>query len=92
MANNKLCEDDQKLIFGVPVSVFIIGLVTFFTIISTEMILNILPLFTISIGGTPLILGLIAGTSVLALYILYTLWYWMEDKLQRKKLLQLAVA
>ena len=87
MVDNKLCEDDQKLIFGVPVSVFIIGLVTFFTIISTEMILNILPLFTTSIGGTPLILGLIAGTSVFALYILYTLWYWMEDKFTKKKVI-----
>lgn len=44
------------------------GSIAFFTILSTEMVLNILSLFTVLIGGNPFILGIIAGSSSLVLY------------------------
>ena len=77
--------DSLKFIFGVSMPVLIIGLVTFLMLISSEMMLNILPLFTMSIGGTPLILGLIAGMSTFILNILYAIWGWMDDKYLRQK-------
>ncbi len=61
------------------------GVISFFTILSTEMVLNILPLFTVAIGGTPFILGIIAGTSSLVLYILYGIWNWLNSQFSRKK-------
>lgn len=64
---------------------YITSLVSFFTVLSTEMILNILPLFTMSIGGTPLFLGIIAGTSSLALYFLYSIWNWLNTKFHSQK-------
>ncbi|MCK4382907.1 MAG: hypothetical protein KAW66_06400, partial [Candidatus Lokiarchaeota archaeon] len=78
-------EKNKHLAFETPSPIFIIGLISFFTVFSTEMILNILPLFTISIGGTPLILGLIAGVSSLSLYILYSIWSRLRDQFKTQK-------
>ena len=76
---------NQHLTIGAPSPIYIIGLISFFTLFSTEMILNILPLFTISIGGTPLILGLIAGVSSLSLYFLYAIWSRLRDQFKTQK-------
>ncbi len=77
--------ENQHLTIGALSPIFIIGLISFFTLFSTEMILNILPLFTISIGGTPLILGLIAGVSSLSLYFLYSIWSKLRDQFKTQK-------
>jgi len=78
-------EENQHLIIGAPSPIYVIGLISFFTLFSIEMILNILPLFTISIGGTPLILGLIAGVSSLSLYFLYAIWSKLRDQFKTQK-------
>jgi len=78
--NNRKSEDLKTLKLLV-----ISGFISFFTVISTEMVLNILPLFTVSIGGTPFILGIIAGTSSLVLYLLYGIWNWLNTQFSRKK-------
>lgn len=85
MVNKDSKEENQHLTFGAPSPTYIIGLISFFTLFSTEMILNILPLFTISIGGTPLILGLIAGVSSLLLYLLYAIWGRLRDQFKTQK-------
>ena len=76
---------NHHLTFEAPSPIYIVGLISFFTLFSTEMILNILPLFTISIGGTPLILGLIAGASSLSLYILYIIWSKLRNQFKTQK-------
>ncbi len=78
-------EENQHLTFGTPSPVYIIGLISFFTLFSTEMILNILPLFTMALGGTPLILGLISGVSSLSLYLLYTIWGKLRNQFKTQK-------
>jgi len=85
MVDKNLNEENQHLTFGTPSPIYIVGLISFFTLFSTEMILNILPLFTISIGGTPLILGLIAGVSSLSLYLLYIIWGKLRDQFKTQK-------
>ena len=81
--NNK--EKNQKLIFGVSVPVFIMGLVSFFTDVSSEMIQAILPLFILSIGGTVLILGLIFGLTKALSNIMKGVSGWMSDKINKRK-------
>jgi MFS family permease len=74
-----------KLIFGVSIPVFIMGLVSFFTDISSEMIQSILPIFIFEIGGTGIILGLITGITAAISNILKGFSGWMSDKINKRK-------
>ena len=78
-------QQNQKLIFGVSIPVFIMGLVSLFTDISSEMIQSILPLFILSIGGTILILGIISGVTTALSNILKGVTGWMSDKINKRK-------
>jgi MFS family permease len=86
--NNKTIEQKskkQKLIFGVALPIFLLGLVSLFTDISSESIQSILPLFIIEIGGTTLTLGLISGVSNALANILKGITGWMSDKINKRK-------
>lgn len=74
-----------KLIFGVSVPIFIMGLVSFFTDISSEMIQSILPYFILEVGGTGLILGLITGLTTAISNILKGVSGWISDKINKRK-------
>ncbi|MFX0031270.1 MAG: MFS transporter [Candidatus Hodarchaeota archaeon] len=80
MSNQK-----QRLIFGISIQVFIMGLVSLFTDISSEMIQSILPVFIIYIGGNALVLGLISGVTGAISNILKGLTGWLSDKVNRRK-------
>jgi len=75
----------QKLILGVSVQVFIMGLVSFFTDVSSEMIQSIFPQFILSIGGTALIIGLISGVTIAISNILKGVSGWLSDRINRRK-------
>jgi len=77
----------QKIILGVSVPVFIMGLVSFFTDVSSEMIQSILPLFIIDLVETnpTFILGLIVGTTTALANILKGVSGWMSDKINKRK-------
>ena len=75
----------SKTIWGISVQIIIMGLVSFFTDASSEMIQSILPLFIFSIGGTALILGLISGVTTAIANILKGVTGWMSDKINRRK-------
>ncbi len=75
----------QRIIAGVSVPVLVMGLVSLFTDISSEMIQSIFPFFIISIGGTTLIVGLIAGVTNALSNILKGITGWMSDKINRRK-------
>jgi MFS family permease len=74
-----------KLILGVSVPIFIMGLVSFFTDVSSEMIQSILPFFILEIGGTGLILGLITGVTIAISNILKGISGWLSDKINKRK-------
>ncbi|MFW9827088.1 MAG: MFS transporter [Candidatus Thorarchaeota archaeon] len=85
-----MVEDDNffqrtKLILGVSVPIFIMGLVSFFTDVSSEMIQSILPFFILEIGGTGLILGLITGVTIAISNILKGVSGWLSDKVNKRK-------
>ena len=75
----------KRLIFGVSIPVFLMGLVSLFTDMSSESIQSIFPLFIISIGGNPLILGLISGITNAIANILKGITGWMSDKINKRK-------
>lgn len=75
----------EKIIFGVSAPVFVLGLVSLFTDISSEMITSILPLFIFSVGGNMLILGLIQGITEATSNILKGFSGWWSDKIRKKK-------
>ena len=75
----------RRLIFGVSVPVFLMGLVSLFTDISSESIQSILPLFIIEIGGSTLVLGLISGVTNAIANILKGITGWMSDKINKRK-------
>jgi MFS family permease len=85
MVEEEKPDKNQRMIFGVSVPVFIMGLVSLFTDISSEMIQSILPLFIISIGGTILILGIISGVTTALSNILKGVTGWMSDKINKRK-------
>jgi MFS family permease len=76
-----------KLILGVSVPIFIMGLVSFFTDVSSEMIQSILPLFIIDLveENPTFILGLIAGITTALSNILKGVSGWLSDKINKRK-------
>ena len=82
---DKKKDQNHKMIFGVSIPVFIMGLVSLFTDISSEMIQSILPLFILSIGGTILILGIISGMTTALSNILKGFTGWLSDKINKRK-------
>ena len=86
MAQGNNFHRSQKLILGVSVQVFIMGLVSLFTDISSEMIQSILPLFIlVELGGTAVIIGLISGITAAISNILKGITGWLSDKINRRK-------
>jgi len=75
----------QRLIFGVSIPVFLMGLVSLFTDISSESIQSILPLFILEIGGNILVLGLISGITNAIANVLKGITGWMSDKINKRK-------
>ncbi|MFW9969166.1 MAG: MFS transporter [Candidatus Odinarchaeota archaeon] len=85
-----MVEEDKpsqtvKLILGVTVPIFIMGLVSFFTDISSEMIQSILPYFIFEVGGTGIILGLITGFTTAISNILKGISGWISDRINKRK-------
>ncbi|MHA2474467.1 MAG: MFS transporter [Promethearchaeota archaeon] len=76
-----------KLILGVSVPVLIMGLVSFFTDVSSESINSILSLFIIDLApnNPAFYLGLIAGVTTALSNILKGVSGWMSDKINKRK-------
>ena len=79
--NTESTQRTEKIIFGVAAPVFILGLVSLFTDISSEMIVSILPLFVFEVGGTIIVLGLITGITEATANILKGVSGWWSDKI-----------
>jgi len=66
------------------INVILLGIVSFLTDISSEMILPLLPMFITALGGTGLIIGLIGGLadSISSLLKVFS-GYWSDRKGKR---------
>src|SRR4030042_6555333 len=76
----------MKSKFGISKNVFILGLVSFFNEVASEIIYPIVPIFLTSILGAPVaIVGLIEGIAESTASILKVVSGWLSDKFQRRK-------
>ena len=70
----------------IPKNVFILGLVSFFNDIASEMIYPLIPIFLTSALGAPVsVVGLIEGIAESIASILKVISGWMSDKVQKRK-------
>ena len=79
-------QGDRKGLFGFSRNVFFLGVVSFLTDVSSEMIFTLLPLFLLNVlrVGTPVI-GLIEGIAEGTASLLKVLSGWLSDRLGRRK-------
>src|SRR3954451_23367874 len=68
-------------------NVFMLGLVSFFTDFSTEMVLGVLPLFIVNnLGASRAILGAIEGSAELSSYAFRMISGSLSDKIRKRKI------
>jgi len=71
---------------GISRNVFVMGLVSFFNDVTSEMIYPIVPIFLTAVLGAPAsIVGLIEGIAESTASVLKVISGWFSDKLQRRK-------
>jgi MFS family permease len=82
-------ENKNKL--GISKNVFILGLVSFFNDVASEMIYPIIPIFLTSILGAPVaVVGLIEGIAESTASILKVISGWLSDRFRKRKLFVIA--
>jgi MFS family permease len=76
----------MKSKFGISKNVFVLGLVSFFNDVASEMIYPIVPIFLTSVLGAPVAaVGLIEGFAESTASILKVVSGWLSDKFQKRK-------
>ena len=77
---------DKDIIKGVKKNVFILGLVSFFTDISSEMLYPIIPIFLTAVLHAPMsVVGLIEGIAESTASILKVVSGWLSDRSGKRK-------
>jgi len=72
--------------FGISKNVFVLGLVSFFNDVASEMIYPLVPIFLTSVLGAPLaIVGLIEGIAESTASVLKVVSGWLSDRWQKRK-------
>lgn len=84
-------EIEDSLVPGVKRPVFVLGIVSFLTDISSEMVYPLVPLFLTSVLGAPLAaVGLIEGVAESTASVLKMVSGWLSDRLRMRKGLVIA--
>jgi MFS family permease len=77
---------DKEIIKGVKKNVFVLGLVSFFTDISSEMLYPIIPIFLTVVLNAPMsIVGLIEGIAESTASIMKVVSGWLSDRSGKRK-------
>lgn len=78
----------HRKIFGLNPNIFFLGLVSFLTDVSSEMIFTLVPLFLANVlGAAPVIIGFIEGMAESTASLLKIASGWLSDKLGKRKAL-----
>ncbi len=84
-------ENKQSKLEGLPRNVWAVSLTSFFMDISSEMVINILPLFLSNVLGVKTgIIGMIEGVAEATASILKVFSGWLSDKLRGRKWIAVA--
>ncbi|MDP2766791.1 MAG: MFS transporter [Candidatus Methanoperedens sp.] len=76
----------KDIIKGIKKNVFVLGLVSFFTDISSEMLYPIIPIFLTTVLGAPMVVvGIIEGVAESTASILKVISGWLSDKVGKRK-------
>jgi len=75
----------RRFLAGISTNVLVLGIVSFLTDASSEMIYPIMPYFLTLIGASGLVIGLIEGASESTASLLKVVSGWYSDKLDRRK-------
>ena len=76
----------RKKMFGLHPNVFFLGLVSFLTDVSSEMIFTLLPLFLANIlGAAAVVIGFIEGVAESTASLLKIFSGWLSDRLGKRK-------
>ncbi len=76
----------KRLVFGVSMTVILLGLAAFFTDVSTEMIQSIFPAYVdVVLGSGPAVLGFILGITDAISNIVKGLSGWLSERLSQRK-------
>jgi len=77
----------SKKLFGIELDVFLLGLVSFFTDVSSEMIFSVFSIFfTVILGASAFLLGILEGLADLASTSLDYLSGFVSDKTGKRKI------
>lgn len=77
---------EKDIIKGIKKNVFILGLVSFFTDISSEMLYPVIPIFLTAVLGAPMtIVGIIEGIAESTASILKVVSGWLSDRSGKRK-------
>jgi len=78
--------EERKPVFGLNPNVFFLGLVSFLTDVSSEMIFTLLPLFLANIlGAATVVIGFIEGVTESTASLLKLFSGWFSDRLGKRK-------
>jgi len=78
----------RKKVFGLNPNIFFLGLVSFLTDVSSEMIFTLVPLFLANIlGAAPVVIGFIEGIAESTASLLKIASGWLSDKLSKRRAL-----
>ncbi len=78
--------EEQKRIFGLNPNIFFLGLVSFLTDVSSEMIFTILPLFLANVlGAAAVVIGFIEGIAESTASLLKFFSGWLSDRIGQRK-------
>src|SRR5512137_1140030 len=84
-------EKKEKILLGISTNILFLGLVSFFTDISTELVVAVLPTFLVlSLGATPEIVGAIEGAAESLTSFLRLISGAISDKTGKRKTLTVA--
>ncbi len=91
MANSAPAPRSTRLPFGLSANVWAVTIGSFLTDISSEMIVNLLPLFLANVlGARTSVIGLIEGVAETTASLVKAISGWISDKLQQRKGLTVA--
>ncbi len=86
MADTSLTKPQRTSIRQLPRNIWAVGLTSFFMDVSSEMVLNILPLFLANVLGVKTdIIGLIEGFAEATASILKLFSGWLSDRMGGRK-------
>lgn len=84
-------EQDRRGWRALPRNVWVLGVTSFLTDVSSEMLINLLPLFLANVlGAGTVVIGLIEGLAESVASLLKVISGWLSDRLGRRKWLTVA--